>query len=196
MQVGSIPNSFGGRPATALSAVLRISWPSYRQAIVPSSRRTKRGALSWYFFGTLPSNIWAGSITWSSTLTRIRSSTFIVRLLLPPRFTQGAARRSTHQVEHQSLAEFRFLGPCRVCLQSVGPGGGSARRRLGLRGADEPREQALSPAVGLGPPRQPRHNLRDGRVHGDTDPVQNFGNHGQRGILDGGERDFFRLPVG
>src|SRR5262249_24363972 len=137
MQVGSIPNSLGGRPATALSAVLRISWPSYRQAIVPSSRRTKRGALSSYFFGTQPSNIWAGSITWSSKLTRIRSSTFIVLLFLPPRFNQGVARRSTHQVEHQSLAEFRFLGPCRVWLQSVGPDGDCASRLVARCGADE-----------------------------------------------------------
>src|SRR5690242_10314284 len=69
-----MPYSSGGRPATALSATFAISWPSYRHALVPSSRVTNRGARPAYFAGNRPSNTWGGSTTWSSTLTRTMSS--------------------------------------------------------------------------------------------------------------------------
>ena len=68
-----MPYSSGGRPATALSATLAISWPSYTQALVPSSRVTNCGARSTYFAGRRPSNRCGGSTTWSSTLTSTMS---------------------------------------------------------------------------------------------------------------------------
>ena len=50
-EVGSMPYSSGGRPATAFRATLEISWPSYTQALVPSSRVMNFGARSTYFGG-------------------------------------------------------------------------------------------------------------------------------------------------
>ena len=44
---------------------------------MPSSRSFNFGANSWYFAGRCFSNTSGGSTTWSSTLTRIRSSRFI-----------------------------------------------------------------------------------------------------------------------
>src|SRR5207253_5113582 len=66
--------SSGGRPATALSPMLGISLPSYTQTSVPSARLTLLGACSFHFAGRWLSNMPGGSTTWSSTLTRIRSS--------------------------------------------------------------------------------------------------------------------------
>src|SRR6266511_2902071 len=66
--------SSGGRPATALSPMLGISAPSYTHTSVPSSLRTDLGANCIHFSRRCPSNRSRGSTTWSSTLTRIRSS--------------------------------------------------------------------------------------------------------------------------
>src|SRR6516164_3701693 len=77
--VGSMPYSSGGRPATAFRATFEIDAPSYSQALVPSSRVTNFGARSAYFDGNRPSNICGGSTTWSSTLTKTRSLMSIER---------------------------------------------------------------------------------------------------------------------
>ena len=69
-----MPYSSGGRPATAFSPMLGISRPSYAQTSLPSSFLTTRGATSTYFAGRRPSNMCGGSTAWSSTLTRIMSS--------------------------------------------------------------------------------------------------------------------------
>src|SRR5688500_6140292 len=58
--------------------MLGSPWPSYSQTSLPSSLWTALGARSSYFLGSLPSNSPGGSTTWSSTLTRIRSSTFTI----------------------------------------------------------------------------------------------------------------------
>src|SRR2546423_3040242 len=51
-----------------------ISLPSYSHTSVPSSLRRMWGARSRHFDGRCLSNMSGGSTTWSSTLTRIRSS--------------------------------------------------------------------------------------------------------------------------
>ena len=76
-----MPYSSGGRPATALSATLAISWSSYTHALVPSSRVTNCGARSTYLAGSRPSNTFGGSTTWSSTLTSTMSS---ISMTAPP----------------------------------------------------------------------------------------------------------------
>src|SRR5712692_6430237 len=65
--------SSGGRPATALSPMLGITLSSYTQTSM-LSRRTLFGACCIHLSGRCPSNRSGGSTTWSSTLTRIRSS--------------------------------------------------------------------------------------------------------------------------
>jgi hypothetical protein len=72
-EVVSMPYSSGGRPATAFSATLEISWPSYVQAFVPSTRVMNLGARSAYLAGSRPSNTFGGSTTWSSTLASTMS---------------------------------------------------------------------------------------------------------------------------
>src|SRR5581483_7799797 len=72
--VGSMPYSAGGRPATALSPMFGSSWPRNDKTSVPSSFVTTRGASSAYFAGRWPSHMPGGSTTWSSTETRIMSS--------------------------------------------------------------------------------------------------------------------------
>src|SRR4051794_33724867 len=52
-----------------------ISLPSNTQTSLPSGLRMFFGALSRHFAGTWLSNMFGGSTTWSSTLTRIMSST-------------------------------------------------------------------------------------------------------------------------
>ena len=76
-EVGSIPYSSTGRPATALSPMLVASLPSKRQISVPSSRRSTTGTWSAKRAGMRSANMSGGSTTWSSTLTRIRSSSSI-----------------------------------------------------------------------------------------------------------------------
>ena len=73
----SMPYSSGGRPATALSPMLGISLPSNTHTSLPSSAASTFGARSASLAGRCPSNRSGGSTTWSSTLTRIRSSTCI-----------------------------------------------------------------------------------------------------------------------
>src|SRR5262249_59625174 len=65
--------SSGGRPATALSPMFGITLSSYIHTSMPS-RCTFLGANSIHFSGRCPSKRSGGSTTWSSTLTRIRSS--------------------------------------------------------------------------------------------------------------------------
>src|SRR3954468_20156818 len=72
--VGSMPYSAGGRPATAFRPMLGSSAPRNAQTSVPSSLRTGFGASSAYLAGRRPSHMSGGSTTWSSTLTRMRSS--------------------------------------------------------------------------------------------------------------------------
>src|SRR6266446_222758 len=72
--VGSMPYSAGGRPATALSPMFGSSAPRNDQTSVPSSLVTSVGASSTYLAGRWPSHMPGGSTTWSSTETRIRSS--------------------------------------------------------------------------------------------------------------------------
>src|SRR5580704_10509151 len=54
-----------------------ISLPSNIQTSWPSGFLTLFGAWSRHFSGTWLSNMFGGSTTWSSTLTRIMSSTFM-----------------------------------------------------------------------------------------------------------------------
>ena len=61
---------------------------------------------------------------------------------------------------------------------------------------DELRKEALGPAVGLGHPRQAFDVGGDCRLDTDTNPVQDFGDDGEGGVLDRRERDHFRLSVG
>ena len=75
--VGSMPYSSGGRPATAFKPTLGIWLPSNSQTSLPSVLRSRRGALSFHFSGRWLSNMSGGSQTWSSTLTRIISSIFL-----------------------------------------------------------------------------------------------------------------------
>src|SRR6476660_155857 len=71
--------SSGGRPATALSPMFGITFPSNSQTSIPS-RWTLFGAASFHLSGRWSSNRVGGSTTWSSTLTRIMSS---VRMASP-----------------------------------------------------------------------------------------------------------------
>src|SRR5581483_1762910 len=73
-EVGSMPYSAGGRPATALSPMLGNSAPRNDQTSVPLSFVTTFGASAWYFAGRWSFHMSGGSTTWSSTETRIRSS--------------------------------------------------------------------------------------------------------------------------
>ena len=74
-----MPYSSGGRPATAFSPTFGMTAPSNVQTSSPRSLWTIFGAWSLYFSGRWPSNMSGGSTTWSSTLTRMRSSAFTVR---------------------------------------------------------------------------------------------------------------------
>src|SRR5690606_20416835 len=110
--------------------------------------RTKRGALSSYFWGTRPLNMCAGSMTWSSTLTRIKSSSLITSPWLFSKPTPPH-RLSAHEVEYQPLAELGFLEPGGVGLQVLGPHlGGAGAVPLGCR-RYELCEESLGVAVGL-----------------------------------------------
>src|SRR5665213_3392778 len=64
-----MPYSSRGRPATALSATLGRTWPSYSHELVPSPLVMNCGARSAYLAGSRSSNSPGGSTTWSSTLT-------------------------------------------------------------------------------------------------------------------------------
>src|SRR2546421_10272005 len=72
--VGSTPYSAGGRPATAFSPMLGSSAPWKDHTSVPLSLVTSFGASSTYFDGRWSRHMSGGSTTWSSTETRIRSS--------------------------------------------------------------------------------------------------------------------------
>ena len=75
--VGLTPYSSFGRPATAFSPMFGITAPLNIHTSLPSSVCSTRGAASAYFAGTRPSNMSGGSTTWSSTLMKIMSSTFM-----------------------------------------------------------------------------------------------------------------------
>src|SRR5918996_1948137 len=101
--------SSGRRPATALSPMLGITLSSYTQTSMPS-RCTFFGAYSIHFSGRWPSKRSGGSTTWSSTLTRIRSSARIVSPLSAEEHRQrgrgperhaGDVRRLGRRVETQ-----------------------------------------------------------------------------------------------
>src|SRR3954453_8554631 len=80
--VGSMPYSAGGRPATALRPMLGSSAPRNAHTSVPSSLVTSFGASSTYFAGRWSFHMPGGSTTWSSTETRMRSSRFTASLPL------------------------------------------------------------------------------------------------------------------
>src|SRR5918997_143819 len=70
-----MPYSSLGRPATALSAAVSMTTVPNVQTSLPSSLRRSLGARSRYVAGRWLTNRSGGSIRWSSTLTRMRSST-------------------------------------------------------------------------------------------------------------------------
>ena len=66
--------SSGGRPATAFSPMLGISVSWYTHTSVPSALHDASRRDSFHFAGRCASKSVGGSTTWSSTLTRMRSS--------------------------------------------------------------------------------------------------------------------------
>src|SRR3954454_4144838 len=78
--IGSKPHSSLGQLTTALSPMEPISWPSNCHFSLPSAPITMCGNRSRYLAGPWRSNMSGGSTTWSSMLTRIRSSTCMVVL--------------------------------------------------------------------------------------------------------------------
>ena len=91
---------------------MAISWPSISQASVPLSRRMTRGTRSLNFAGTWSSRYSlsdGGSTTWSSTLTRIRSS---VRIRHPPGLVVPRLYiRAEYNTGRRILAEEILGGP-------------------------------------------------------------------------------------
>src|SRR5215207_5258227 len=87
--------SSGGRPATALSPMFGITLSSYTHTSTPS-RWTFFGANSIHFSGRWPSKRSGGSTTWSSTLTRIRSSAFMGTPLSAEEHRQRRRRPERH----------------------------------------------------------------------------------------------------
>jgi hypothetical protein len=104
-EVGSIPYSSLGRPATAFRATLPTVSPLYCQTLVPSGFVMNFGANSTYFAGRRPSKTFGGSTTWSSTLTRTKSLIFIRRTfsILRPR------RTHRHQQSGSAVGAEYFL---------------------------------------------------------------------------------------
>src|SRR4029077_3328424 len=78
-----MPYSSGGRPVNAWSPTFGMCRSRNFHASVPSSRCSMWGATSRYFAGRWCSNTSGGSTTWSSTLTRMRSSVRIARAYAP-----------------------------------------------------------------------------------------------------------------
>src|SRR4029453_6834526 len=84
------------------------------QTSLPSGLWTSRGARAFHFASTWRSHMSGGSQTWSSTLTRIMSSIFMVPFLSAPRQSEdalrddvaldlGGARRDRAAVRHEVL---------------------------------------------------------------------------------------------
>src|SRR5207237_1102147 len=105
--VGSMPYSSGGRPATALSATLVASWPSKTHAFVPSTRVMNCGARPAYFAGRRPSNKCGGSTTWSSTLTSTMSSMFIAAPC--PESELTSVSPMTVAPEERPVSEYKYV---------------------------------------------------------------------------------------
>ena len=74
---GSRPHSSAGQDTTALSPLTPCGLPWYIHWSTPLSSVTTIGASSLYLAGTWLRNMSGGSTTWSSMLTRIRSSMFM-----------------------------------------------------------------------------------------------------------------------
>src|SRR4051794_17695897 len=75
--VGSKPHSDFGHDTTAFRPTTPVWFPRYIQRSMPLSSLTTRGASSTYLAARRPSNMLGGSTTWSSMLTRTRSSMFM-----------------------------------------------------------------------------------------------------------------------
>ena len=69
-----MPYSSFGRPATALRATVSMAMPLKTHTSEPASLRSSLGALSWYFEARWSAKRSGGSMRWSSTLIRMRSS--------------------------------------------------------------------------------------------------------------------------
>src|SRR3954451_18679735 len=97
-----------------------ISLPSKTQTSLPSGLRMFFGALSRHLAGTWLSNMFGGSTTWSSTLTRIMSSTRMgaPRLLL---FCTGAS--DDRRVDGVWKAPSRRLTNGRLIVDGAASGG-------------------------------------------------------------------------
>ena len=74
---GSRPHSSAGQDTTALSPLTPCGLPWYIHWSTPLSSVTTTGASGLYLAGTWLRNMSGGSTTWSSMLTRIRSSVCI-----------------------------------------------------------------------------------------------------------------------
>ena len=81
-EVGSMPYSSGGRPTTAFRPMFGICLPSKTQTSLPSFLRTTAARAPCTAPAGGCSNMSGGSTTWSSTLTRIRSSARMKDVLL------------------------------------------------------------------------------------------------------------------
>ena len=126
--VGSIPYSSGGRPATALSPMLGICWPSKTHTSVPSALCTRRGARSFQRAGRRPSHMSGGSTTWSSTLTRIRSSIFTGSSLLTARACGG---QHTRFLTGRQNFSWRVVSNCLDAPPEASPSGRNRRLPVG-----------------------------------------------------------------
>src|ERR1700754_3121320 len=74
---GSRPHSSAGQDTTAFSPLTPCGLPWYIHWSTPLSSTTTIGASALYLAGTWRRNMSGGSTTWSSMLTRIRSSASI-----------------------------------------------------------------------------------------------------------------------
>src|SRR5437764_10768238 len=132
--------------------MLGISLPSYTHTSVPSGFLMLLGAKSFHLSGKWLSNMFGGSTTWSSTLTRIRSSSCMWTPSLltltsgysPP---DGGQTRADSGRSRRVVRRSRRPGqPAGSCPRAEGrrPGsagrGGAAQRHRVLRGGDGGRQ--------------------------------------------------------
>src|ERR1700733_549965 len=109
------------------------------------------GARSWYLAGRRPSNMPRGSMTWSSTLTRIRSSACIVgppscRAFPDTRVTYLTRRRRSRARWDRGVSVAPARGSA-WCPRRNSPGGPrECRGRQAAPGQDD----VIDEAVGLG----------------------------------------------
>src|SRR6187399_880079 len=94
--VGSKPHSDFGHDTTAFRPTTPVWLPRYIQRSTPLSSFTTRGASSTYLAGRRPSNMLGGSTTWSSMLTRTRSSIFMTLFYPVGRMTVSAQSVKDH----------------------------------------------------------------------------------------------------